>query len=103
MVEKAMRQMGIKSEEIIAEEVVIKTTEKDFVISSPQVTRINMGGQESFQITGEIEERSKNKFSEDDLKIIIEQTGCTKEEAAKALEETGDIAEAILKIKRQPV
>ncbi len=102
-IEQAMKKMGIKSEEIIAEEVVIKTPEKDLVISNPQVTRINMGGQESLQITGEIVERYRSKFSEDDIKIIIEQTGVTKQEAAKALEETGDIAAAILKLKGAPV
>ena len=47
MLEKAMKQMGIKSEEILAEEVIIKTGDKELVILNPQVTRINMGGQES--------------------------------------------------------
>ncbi len=99
MLEKAMKQMGIKSEEILAEEVIIKTGDKELVILNPQVTKVNMGGQESLQITGEITERSKSKFSDEDLKIIMEQTGVTKEQAAKALEEAGDIAEAILKLK----
>ena len=100
MLEQAMKKMGIKSEEIPAEEVIIKTAEKELVVLNPQVTRVNMGGQESFQITGEITERSASRFSEEDLKIIIEQTGVTKEEASKALEETGDIADAILKLKK---
>ena len=103
MMEQAMKKMGIKSEEILAEEVIIKTPDKDFVISNPQVTKIQMGGQESFQITGTLEELPRSKFSEEDLKIIMEQTGVTKEQAAKALEETGDIATAILKLKGAPV
>ena len=58
-----------------------------------------MGGQESFQIAGEVSERSPEKFSPDDIKLIVDQTGCTEDEAKKALEETGDIAAAIMKIK----
>ncbi len=99
MMEKAMKQLGIKSEEIMATEVVIKTAEKEIIITNPQVTRINMGGQESFQITGELSERSASKFSEEDVKMVMDQTGVTKEQAEKALEETGDIAEAIMKLK----
>ena len=97
--EKAMKQLGVKSEEIEAEEVIIKTPEKDIVISNAQVSRINMMGQESFQISGDISERPREKFTLDDIKMIMEKTGATAEEAAKALEETGDIAEAILKLK----
>ena len=100
MMEKAMKQMGIKSEEILAEEVIIKTPEKEIIIKNPQVTKINMGGQESFQIAGEISERTSEKFSQDDIKMIMEQTGATEQEAEKALEETGDIAEAIIKLKK---
>ncbi|MCG2879959.1 MAG: nascent polypeptide-associated complex protein [Vulcanisaeta sp.] len=37
--------------------------------------------------------------SEDDVKLVMEQTGCSREEAVNALRETnGDIAEAILRI-----
>ncbi len=97
--EKAMKQLGVKSEEIEAEEVIIKTPEKDIVISNAQVSRINMMGQESFQISGDISERPREKFTLDDIKMIMEKTGASVEEAAAALEKTGDIAEAILRLK----
>ena len=100
MMEKAMRQMGIQTIEIPATEVIIKTPEKEIVISNPQVSKVTMGGQETFQIAGEVSERSPEKFSNEDIKMIVEQTGCSEEEAAGALEETGDIAEAILKLKK---
>ena len=99
MMEKAMKQLGIKSEELAAEEVIIKTTDRQIVITNPQVTRVNMGGQESFQVSGEISESPLKKFSDDDVKMVIEQTGATAGEAEKALEETGDIASAILKLR----
>ena len=59
-----------------------------------------MMGQESFQITGEIEERSEGKFSEDDIKMVAEQAGVSAEDAKKALLEFGDIAEAIIHLKK---
>lgn len=40
--------------------------------------------------------------SEDDVKLVMEETGCTREEAIKALKETnGDIAEAIIRVQSQ--
>ena len=92
--------MGIQSQEIEAEEVVIKTPEKDIVISNPQVSRINMMGQDTFQISGDVSERQKEKFSAEDIKMVASQTGATEKEAREALEETGDIAESILRLKK---
>ena len=99
-VEKVMRRMGIESEEIVAQEVIIKTQEKDIVISSPHVTKVNMMGQETFQITGEVRERPSEKFSVADGRMIMKQTGASEEEVREALEETGDIAESILRLKK---
>ena len=44
-VQKAMKRMGIKQEEIDAELVIIKTADKDLVIKNPHVTKVNMMGQ----------------------------------------------------------
>ena len=95
--------MGIKQEEIDAREVIIKTSDKDIIIKNPQVSKVNMMGQESFQISGDIEEKelsSEPSTNEEDIKTVMEQTNCTEEEAKAALEEAqGDLAEAILKLK----
>ena len=98
--EKMMKQMGIKSVEIPAEEVLIKTSDKEIVISNPHVTKINMQGKETFQIMGEVSERSKEAFSEDDIEMIKEQTDASEEDIKKTLEETKDIAETIMKLKK---
>lgn len=98
--EKMAKKMGIQSTEIDAEEVVIKSRGKEIVIRNPQVSRIKMMGQDTFQISGDIEERDEKEFSEDDLRLIVEQTGATPQEAAEALEETGDIAKAIIRLKK---
>jgi len=60
-----MRKMGIRQEEIDAELVIIKAHDKDFVIRNPQVSRVNMMGQETFQISGEIEEAEKKRKGRD--------------------------------------
>ena len=98
-IEKAMKKMGIQSEDIEADEVIIKTPEKEILISNPRVSRINMMGQDTFQVMGDVSERSRDKFSEDDLRLIMGKTGASEKDARKALEETGDIAEAILRLK----
>lgn len=94
---QAMKKMGVKQEEIEAEEVIIKTKDKEILIRNPQVSKVKMMGQESIQITGDIEERSLEKFNEDDVKTVMEQTNCSEEEAKESLESKGgDLAAAIL-------
>ena len=97
-----MKQMGIAQEEIDAERVIIEKTDGNkIIIENPSVTKIKMQGQETFQISGEIAEESPGvSISDDDVKTIMEKTGCTKEKARKTLEETGDLAGAILELSR---
>src|SRR3989338_4366348 len=90
-----MKQMGMSQEEIPSEKVIIEKSDgKKFIIENPSVTKLKIQGQESFQITGDIKEETS--ISEDDIKTVVEKTGCTKAQAKKTLEETGDLAEAIL-------
>ncbi len=98
--EKAMKRMGMQATQIDADEVIIKTPDKDIVISSPSVTLMNAMGQQSFQITGDVEERGREKFIDEDVKIVMEKAGVGEAAAKKALKEEGDIASAILKLKR---
>ena len=95
-----MKQMGIAQEDIPASRVIIeKTDDSKIIIENPSVTKIKMQGQETFQIAGEISEESNEvEISEEDIKTIIEKTNCTEEQAKEALDDTGDLAEAILKL-----
>lgn len=95
-----MKQMGMSQEEIDASRVIIeKTDDTKLVIENPSVTKIKMQGQETFQIAGDIkEETSAPKVSEQDIKTIIEKTGCTEQQARETLEKTQDLAEAILEL-----
>ena len=96
MMEKAMKKMGVKQEELDANEVIIKCSDKNIVVKNPSVVKIKMMGQESLQITGDIIEEEQEVFNEDDIKTVMEQTGCSKEDAKRLLEQEGDIAAAIL-------
>ena len=97
--EKMAKRMGLQSTQIDAEEVIIRTQEKDIVIRNPSVAKINMMGQETFQISGEIHEQGRSGFSDDDVKMVSEKAGVSEDEARDALEKFGGIAEAILGLK----
>jgi nascent polypeptide-associated complex subunit alpha len=102
-VKMAMKQMGITQEEIDASEVVIRTKDKEIVISNPAVTKIKMRGDESFQVSGSVSIRTistKPEITEEDIQTVMEQANVDKEAAEKAINDVnGDIAEAILKLK----
>jgi nascent polypeptide-associated complex subunit alpha len=104
-----MRRMGISQEDIDdVEEVVIKTRTKEIVFKDAVVTAMTVQGQKTYQIVGTPQERARSKaeepseeggISDEDIKLVMAQTGCSAAEAKKALEETdGAPAEAILKI-----
>jgi len=96
---KVMKQMGIKQEDIDATKVVIELKEGGrLVVFEPSVVQIEMQGQKSFQISGKVSE--EHEAGEDDIKMVMEAAGCSREEAMNALRETGgDIAEAIIQLK----
>lgn len=98
-----MKQLGINQTEIEASKVIIEKKDgSTIIINNPEIAKITMQGQEMFQISGgEISEQSaKVEISEQDIEAVIEKTNCSKEQAKKALEETGDLAEAILKLSK---
>jgi len=96
--QQLLKQAGIKMDDIPAKKVIIKTDSGDIIIESPQVTKTTMKGQIAFQVLGNVKEQS---FSDEDIKLVIEQSGIKDEERVKkALQETnGDIVEAIMKLK----
>ena len=103
-----MKRMGISQEDITdVEEVVIKTRTKEIVFKDAAVTAMTVQGQKTYQVVGTPQERARSKeevkdaggIPEEDIKLVMSQTGCTAAEAKKALEASdGAPAEAILKI-----
>jgi len=98
----AMKRFGITQQEIEAEEVLIKCAEKEIIITNPSVIKVNLMGEDTFQITGNIIERKKTyEPEENDIKIVVEKTGVSRERAVDALKENnGDLASAILSLKK---
>jgi nascent polypeptide-associated complex subunit alpha len=95
-----MRQFGIKNQEIDAKEVIIVLKSgKKIKIAEPQVQLIEMKGVKTYSVAGrEVEEEG---YPEEDVDLVSEQTGCTKEQALDALKETdGDLVKAIMKLKK---
>ncbi len=101
--QQMMKQLGIQQVEIPATEVIIKTKDKTIIITNPSVSKVNMIGQENFQISGEVHEEEVSSvpdISDEDVRTVMEQTGASKLAARKAIEDAhGDLAEAILNLK----
>jgi nascent polypeptide-associated complex subunit alpha len=107
---KAMKQMGIKQNEIEdVVEVIIRTKTNEIVIKGAEVVAVEMGGQKSYQISGTESIRALTSdgeapapavtFEASDIELVMSQTGCDREKAIEALTATdGQPAEAILKI-----
>ena len=100
-----MKQLGIKQEEIDAERVIIEKGDGRIVIEEPSVLKVNMQGQETFQISGSVfeetaDEEAEAEDNEKDVEMIMEKTGKTdRDEVALALEKNdGDIAATIMEL-----
>jgi nascent polypeptide-associated complex subunit alpha len=89
------------------EQVIIKTGSKEIVVEQPEVAILELQGQKIFQVIGgKLTERAaeltapsatKVAVSEEDVKLVADQTGKSIEEARATLEECeGDLAKAIL-------
>jgi nascent polypeptide-associated complex subunit alpha len=119
--ERMMKKMGIEQKELSGvNEVIIRFSDKEWVISKPQVTVIKQAGSESYQVAGAKTERAPGQSVtqtaeegeeapvEKEIEIPIEdaalvagKTGVDIEVAKQALVETkGDLAAAILKLRR---
>lgn len=96
--EGMLKQLGMKMQNISATQVVIKTDTGNITIDDPQVVKTTMKGQVVYQVSGKVDEQL---YSEDDVKLVMEQTGIKdQEKIKKTLEETnGDVVEAIMKLK----
>ncbi len=99
---RLMRQL--KAKEIDAYEVIIKARDGDYIVEDPQVMYMEIQGQKMLQVIGEMKKIEEEKeeeqlYTEEDIQLVMQQTGCSEEEARRALEEAdGEPAEAIISI-----
>ncbi|BES82543.1 nascent polypeptide-associated complex protein [Pyrodictium abyssi] len=111
---KQLKRLGLKNvdvEAIEAEEIIVRQRDgKELVLVAPQAVVVKMpGGAIMMQVMAQrVEEREAQKpeealsFSEEDVRLVAEQTGVSLEEARRALEEAeGDIAAAIMLIEER--
>ncbi len=98
---RLMRQL--KAKEIDAYQVIIKARDGDYVVDDPQVMVMEIQGQKMIQVVGEMRkveqetEKNEEPFTEEDVQLVMQQTGCSEEEAIEALRESGgEPAEAII-------
>ena len=118
-IERMMKKMGIEQKDLEGvKEVVIRFKDKEWLISSPQVTVVKQAGSESYQVSGKKTERGLIAGAEDtaeslpveepeievpieDVALVAGQAGVDIEAAKEALRQTGgDLAAAILKLRR---
>ena len=100
MVRMAMKKLGIKQEDIDASRVIIETQDKNIIINNPEVSKMDMQGDISFQIKGEIEEVPKEyNPSEEDIEIVMNQTKADKKRVIHNLKDNnGNIAKTIMEL-----
>uniref|UniRef100_A0A7C5U443 Nascent polypeptide-associated complex protein n=1 Tax=Caldiarchaeum subterraneum TaxID=311458 RepID=A0A7C5U443_CALS0 len=103
--ERMLKSLGLDIEEVgQAEEVVIKLENRTITLKGPSVLVVKTGGEKVFQLVGgEVFEEAKKEQpktyvpSDEDVSLVIAQTGVSEEEARGALMQTsGDLAKAIL-------
>jgi len=103
MMEQAMRRMGIQQKEIDAKEVIIRCEDKEIIIKNPSVSKVNMMGQDTYQVMGQSEEHELKReleINEEDIKTVMEQAHVDEETAKKAIKDNnGDLAAAILNLR----
>ena len=106
---RMMKRMGMNMDSVPdVQQVVIKTSGKDIVIDEPEVAILEVQGQKMYQIIGgQVSEQAPSQrqaavaaklaFSEEDVRLVADQTGKSFEKAKEALDECqGDLAKAIL-------
>jgi nascent polypeptide-associated complex subunit alpha len=102
---RMMQRMGMNMDAIPdVEQVIIRTSSKEITIEQPEVAILQVQGQKIFQVAGgTVTERAPERsvsspaISEEDARLVADQTGKSVEEAKRALEECeGDLAKAIL-------
>ena len=98
---KMMKQMGVDMDELDADKVEVHMGDKKLVFNNPQISRIDAQGNEIFQLQGNYsqeENSSEPKIAEEDIDLVVEKTGASREDARDALEDAEEVADAIMKL-----
>lgn len=108
---KMMEQLGIEVEEFPdVQDITITTSEGTFKVEDPSVTKMSADGEETLQVQGKIVQTEGPKaigeqdssqveldITDEDIDLVVEQTGASRDEAVDALKANGgNPAEAII-------
>ena len=113
-----MKRLGMTTEPIEnVEEVIIRTRDQEHVIKDPEVTLLTVQGVRTYQVVGEAKIRARTAETgataagggappaapsgppDEDIRLVMDQTGVSRSEAIGALEAAGGApAEAILSL-----
>ncbi|MBC5792944.1 MAG: nascent polypeptide-associated complex protein [Nanohaloarchaea archaeon] len=94
-----MKQMGIDMEELDADKVEVKIGDKKLVFNNPQISKIDAKGQEMFQLQGDYSEEAVQTGPDpEDVELVMDKTGCSEEDAVEALENSEDVAGAVMEL-----
>ena len=118
----AMKRQGIDMKTLDGvEKVVVLTRDREIIFDRPEVTAISGQGAITYQVVGKPKERPRSaatvaagddvsaealveaivsaKYSEEDVELVMGQTGASEENVRAALESCdGEVAEAIMKL-----
>jgi len=96
--QQMLKKLGMKMDNIPANKVIIKTNSGDITIDEPQVIKTTMKEQVVFQVSGNVKEKT---FTDEDVKLIAEQTGVEDKGKIKKLlqQNNGDVAKTIIQLK----
>ena len=104
---RMMQRMGMQVKEVErAREVVIITNDRRIIIEEPSVAALTLQGQQVYQITGGRQREEAlakaEAVSDEDARLVADQSGVSLDEAKKALEASGgDLASAIIQLKKK--
>ena len=96
--EEIMKKLQMATKEIKAKRVIIEGHGRNIIITDPEVVEVDMAGKRIFQVSGNVTE--EEAVREEDVKLVMEQTGKSREDVVKKLRElNNDIARAIIELK----
>jgi len=99
--QQMMKQMGISVTEIEnVEEVIIRTADTEIVFDDAAVSIMDAAGTKTYQLVGTPHERARElAIPDEDVQLVIEQTGASEDAAREALTDAGgDLADAIMRL-----
>ncbi len=96
-IEKLLKRSGVKVEELKALRAVIELEDGKIIeFEEPAILVMTIQGRKLYQIMGKETVKEQSPYTEEDVKLVMEQTNCPEDVVKKVLEmKEGNVAEAI--------